>query len=396
MKSYRVIPQGDDKWEAFRSRDLATIERAIHEGVISPYDRDEYGHSPFDLCVNYWACGDTVLIENLLDMWTHAGYPLFTDNLVCMADTITTLWSLEFQVPTSRSTDLVRKWFKVASLAQDVLEVIPGALANLPGTWSAEERFEVLQWAQCLPFSAVFDIVCGFSSFSPQLIAMQGANGFTLMHAFAVAEPYDDVIATDVWGLRLREFFESCVRFGTDLHPRWRDWSGKDMTPLAAMICKDYGSYYYDDLGAPTKTVQQWLGALYLANADLEEYGRAEMDTLRKLRGTTIGHAPCVPYLVAYGPTPEDWAFLEMHLGDVYAGLFWHMVEHPEASIPGAWLDDEDQAVEIEDSFVARRQRTKNNRRMSGRLHEEHERLKRFFERMQSQNRVDVDEDVEE
>ncbi|KAK3616918.1 hypothetical protein LTR56_025636 [Elasticomyces elasticus] len=391
MKTYRVIPHHDDRWEPLRSRDLAGIQRAIHEGVISPYDRDEHGDSPIDLVMMFWAYGNKceVFIEKLLDMWAHAGFPVFTNDVNTMVATITTLWAHEQRNPTS--CDLVRKWYRLASLAQNVPEVMPEALADLPGTWPDEERFEVLSWMQWAVHDAVFDIVYGFTSFSPQLLAMRGLNGFSLIHAFAVSGPYR--ISADAWGLRLREFFESCVCFGADLHPRWRDRSGEDQTPLAVMLYKFAGGDYPE---IHKKAVQQWLGALYLANVDLEEYGRAEMDLLRKLRGTANYFSrPCVPSLVAYGPRPEDWEFLEMHLGDIYAGRFWHMVGHPEASIPGAWLDDEDQAVEIEDRFVDRVQRARSQRREKWERQEEYDRQK-IFERVQSQNRVDVDEEEEQ
>ncbi|KAK5746878.1 hypothetical protein LTR17_000508 [Elasticomyces elasticus] len=400
MKTYRVIPRSDDRWEPFESRDLARIQRAIHEGVILPYDRDEYGNSPIYWSVSYWGDGTRVFIGKLLDMWAHAGFPLLTDEPYYIVDTVTNLWRMDYNYhdlvkPRSGSSDLVRKWYKVAGLAQDVPEVVPDALAKLRGTWSAEERFEVLSWVQYWSH-AVFDIVYGFSSFSPQLMAMRGANGFTVMHAFAVSSPHG--ISTDAWNLRLREFFKSCVRFGTGFHPRWQDWSGEDKTPLAVIVCRLGQS---DELGIPTEAVQEWLRALCLAKVDLQKYGKAELDLLRELRGTANrlsarSSAPCVPYLVAYGPTPEDWDFLEMHLGDIYAGLFWHMVEHPEASIPGAWLDDEDQAVEIEDALIAGMQRRRHCRREKFKRQEEEERQKRFFERMQSQNRVGADEDEEE
>ncbi|KAK4896049.1 hypothetical protein LTR27_005905 [Elasticomyces elasticus] len=220
MRTYRIIPLEDDRWEPMRSCDLATIQRAIHERVILPYDQDEYGSSPIDLFVSRWACLKTVLIGKLLDMWAHAGYPLLTNNRPRMARTVTALLHLEQFDATPGSSDLARKWFKVASLAQDSPDVVPQALADLPGTWSAEDRFEVLSWAQH-GSSAVFEIVYGFSSFSPQLLAMCGANGFTVMHVFAISDPYG--ISKDAWSLRLREFFEICVHFGADLHPWWRD-----------------------------------------------------------------------------------------------------------------------------------------------------------------------------
>ncbi|KAK5683635.1 hypothetical protein LTS10_005169 [Elasticomyces elasticus] len=352
IKTYRVIPEEDDRWGPFRSRDLASIQCAIREGVILPYDRDESGNSPIDLVVGYWACGATVFIEELLNMWAHAGFPLLTDNLLRMADTVTILWGLEQRDPTSGGSNLVRKWYKVVGLTQDVPDVVPEALADLPGTWSAEERFEVLSW---------FRTHMGYRE-------MPGASGYA---------SFSKIVCT----------------FGADLHPWWRDWDGEDKTPLAVIICRMAESEYPE---IHTELLQQWLEALYLANVDLEEYGRAEMDLLRKLRGTPNSFSvTCVPYLVAYGPTAEDWEFLEMHSGDIYAGLFWHMVEHPEVSIPGAWLDDEDQAVKFEDSFVAERQCVKDNRRQDCERREEYGRQRRF-EKMQRQNGVDVDEDEEE
>ncbi|KAK5714013.1 hypothetical protein LTR15_010920 [Elasticomyces elasticus] len=316
----------------------------------------------------------------------------FTDELYCITNTVTRLWNMDYcyedpTKPRLGGGKFVRKWFKVASLAQDSPEVVPQALADLPDTWSDEGRFEVLSWVQ-YEDDAVFEVVYVFSSFSPQLLAMWGANGFTVMHAFAISDPFG--IATDVWGFRLREFFESCVQTGADLHPCWRDRSGEDTTPLAAMICRFAES---DNLKISTAVVQ-WIGALLLAKVDPEEYGRAEMDVLRKLRGTADSVSGAhVPYLVAYGPTIGDWEFLEMHPGDIHAGLFWNMVEHPEASIPGAWLDDEDQAVKIEDELMAGIQRRRHYRWEYCERRRELGRETAKFEKMQRQNGVDVDEE---
>ncbi|KAK3616771.1 hypothetical protein LTR56_025732 [Elasticomyces elasticus] len=387
MKTYRVIPHEDDRWEAFRWRDLASIQPAIYEGVILPYDRDEYGYSPIDLVVNFWAGSTPVFVGKLLDMWAHAGFPLVTNDLRHPVSTVRSLWNLHYHNP-NYGSDLVRKWYRVAGLAQDVPEAIPEALADLPGTWSTEVRFEVLSWMQRALDEEAFDIVCGFSSFSPQLMAMRGTNEFSLMHAFAALYPYGR--SADAWALRLREFFESCVQFGADLHPRWRNLSGEDKTPLAVILCKFEGTGFSElHMGA----VQKWLGALHLANVDLEEYGRAEMDLLRKLRGTASSLSKsCIPYLVAYGPTVGDWELLEMHPGDIYAGLFWRLVEHPEASIPGAWLDDDDQAVKFEDALVAGREEARYLRWRYSKERDDYEKQKKF-EKMQRQNGVDVDED---
>jgi len=38
-----------------------------------------------------------------------------------------------------------------------------------------------------------------------------------------------------------------------------------------------------------------------------------------------------------YGTSIHDWRFWGSETTDIYAGEFWHMMEHPWESMPGAW-----------------------------------------------------------
>ncbi|TKA71992.1 hypothetical protein B0A55_07663 [Friedmanniomyces simplex] len=45
---------------------------------------------------------------------------------------------------------------------------------------------------------------------------------------------------------------------------------------------------------------------------------------------------------MSWGPSPKYWKLWLSHRGDLYAGIFWDMVEHPERAEPGVWTEPDD------------------------------------------------------
>ena len=65
--------------------------------------------------------------------------------------------------------------------------------------------------------------------------------------------------------------------------------------------------------------------------------------------------------LFSYGPEASDWHIWHRHQGDVFAGDFWDMLEHPERRVPGAWIEGHVRYPDAE--FSTRERRTRGMKR---------------------------------
>ena len=85
--------------------------------------------------------------------------------------------------------------------------------------------------------------------------------------------------------------------------------------------------------------LQLWAGSLAEAGINLQKSG--EKEVCKKLpphrsRRMSNGFIP-----LTYGSAPENWHVWWEHTGDVYAGMFWELIEHGHRQIPGAWVEEE-------------------------------------------------------
>lgn len=103
--------------------------------------------------------------------------------------------------------------------------------------------------------------------------------------------------------------------------------------------------------------IQVWLHQIARAGVDLMEYGRRESRLHRKpgvekqwdfydwSRDSSIyGGKFFTMRLISftYGPSPEDWQFWFTEAMESFFCEFWHMVDHPEQAMPGAWNEHDE------------------------------------------------------
>ena len=170
-------------------------------------------------------------------------------------------------------------------------------------------------------------------------------SGVTILHMIA-----------KFWGhgVHYREYpqcwwsslLEQGVRSGADLHAQ--DKFGN--TPFMRVLDGSYISGEHMDWNV----IQSWVSKLAKAGVDLELYGEREHRLIAQMRKS--GFPPlftsCGVFTIKYGPMPSDWGLWYRHVGDLFAGVFWVMLEHPERAIPGCWLatevfDEEDREVQM-------------------------------------------------
>ncbi|KAK5674442.1 hypothetical protein LTS10_012830 [Elasticomyces elasticus] len=264
-------------------------------------------------------------------------------------NTLTQLWAVSRERHSLQEQGaLLRTWFDTPGFTTDIAADIVEMLAKQPCTWSTEERLQLMLWMSGVDGSAImfFDTVASFDLTSPALLQVPGS--FTMLHALAKASSAANRNTKDDF-VRLVELMRSFLLSGADLHLVWSDLSGHSYTPLTYLLDEsslEHPARSFSDL---EDVIQSWVWILHTAGVNLEHYGRAEMDALRRFRRNNHRiHAT----LLSYGPNIDDWRLLELHPGDCYSGVFWHMIEHPEYSIPGAWLGEDDPDVKFEDYFV--------------------------------------------
>ncbi|KAK4891357.1 hypothetical protein LTR27_010011 [Elasticomyces elasticus] len=357
LQPYSIIPRVDERWEVICSKDIASIQRAMFDKFISPYDRDELGYTTMDIIM--LVGHDASFILQLYDLWTAARMPLVLG--VHSEYTIHSMWSV------SRERDsvdehgrLLRAWLDSPGFTADSADDIMDVLVKQPSTWTTDERLQLVDWGRNTDDceALIFDTLVSFDMNLPARATTQRSDGFTMLHALALSYVGRRVI--EEHSSRLDELLQAHVHSGSDLHPVWQVPNGTGYTPLVALY-----SHCRRQKDNPEDIIQSWVKILRTAGVDLEKYGRAEMDAFRCYRDIRFRFNDI---LVTYGPEVQDWNILEMHPGHCYAGLFWHMIEHPEETIPGAWLEEDDLAVRIEDSLVRYTRGKKGFQRAKGAL----------------------------
>ncbi|KAK1528305.1 hypothetical protein CPAR01_12863 [Colletotrichum paranaense] len=121
-------------------------------------------------------------------------------------------------------------------------------------------------------------------------------------------------------------------------------------TPLISALYKTF----WDHSEYKRKTclfLRKWLEDVQISGHDLEEYGRREMEYLKREvrlqeeRLSTRFEGMIKPSVrlvsFTYGPEPGDWNLVWSLEAEEYAGEFWDLVENPPLHLPGGWVDDD-------------------------------------------------------
>ncbi|RMY54988.1 hypothetical protein D0865_04420 [Hortaea werneckii] len=152
---------------------------------------------------------------------------------------------------------------------------------------------------------------------------------------------------------RMAALIATGIQAGSDLHVLSKTGSG--MTPLmhalfgAMLYFEGVETVKFDrDVTTIQHRFQRWLTLLAMAGVDLSKYAKREARLFRKHWRTSqrvwwkcfICH--CEVIALRFGSTATEWGLWVSHPGDSYSGQFWDMVEHPERSIPGAWMESEE------------------------------------------------------
>ncbi|KAI7350113.1 hypothetical protein KC320_g5654 [Hortaea werneckii] len=174
----------------------------------------------------------------------------------------------------------------------------------------------------------------------------------SLMHLLAECAC---VISWDDWRTykdELAALIASGIHAGPCLHLLSRIGSG--MTPLMHALLGAMQSFqsfppnklnFDRSVAAVQHRFQRWPTLLAMAGVNLFRYGKREARLFRKHWRTSqrilwkYFFCHCEIIALRFGSTATEWGLWVSHPGDYYGGQFWDMVEHPERSMPGAWVE---------------------------------------------------------
>lgn len=224
--------------------------------------------------------------------------------------------------------------------------------AKTPMRWSCAERLQLLSMFGTYSSNECFYTFLGGENLDPQLFHVPSPlGGVTLMHHFATRwgnEKYYRSVGPEP----ICDWFsliDQAVKAGADLHATDTD----TRTPLMTFL---EGTRVAEKQAA----LQNWVKTLERAGVNLQTYGEVEQELMQRIAyweheyhesrqiverrlGVVMPRTGEAEVLgLGYGPRPSDWHLWVRNPGDAFAGTFWHMVEHPELAMPGAWPEPEE------------------------------------------------------
>ena len=130
------------------------------------------------------------------------------------------------------------------------------------------------------------------------------------------------------------------VRAGADLQVK----NDLGQTPLIEILTRSSCAQW-------DTAIYRWTEFLAQAGVDLQKYGEIEHNHMRMQNWQNLGFMGERHIVgLTFGSAPSQWRLWYQHPGDIYAGIFWEMIEHPERAIPGAWVDDADESFYFYDA----------------------------------------------
>jgi hypothetical protein len=121
------------------------------------------------------------------------------------------------------------------------------------------------------------------------------------------------------------------------------EWpKGRSRTPFGCLLCRILTGNGLSDLGQ-AKALQVWTGCLVNVGRDLHSYGEVKHRIFHEDSALCTDLRSLNGFLdFSYGAKPTDWHLWFQHPGDVYAGIFWELVERRHYYVPGSRVEEED------------------------------------------------------
>ena len=133
-------------------------------------------------------------------------------------------------------------------------------------------------------------------------------------------------------------------------------------TPMQILLHRSHRYYgiWYHGADAHSQILRTWVKVVATAGVDLLTYGQTEQSLWRSAL-VENSNAPRI-YGFHSGMKTNDWEVFVEQAGDRYAGIFWNLIERPEQTIPGSWIDEPEELWEDQHFRYLRERRGHNMR----------------------------------
>ncbi|KAI1464187.1 uncharacterized protein F4812DRAFT_453064 [Daldinia caldariorum] len=329
LRSYRLIRRSSEICKSIEAGSLRDVQKLFEAGLASPYDRTGNGWTLRHYAVFY---ANFEMTKYLVDIGANPFEPDYFSNYPSTNINPSNLGTLGFIKQVISDTLLARK-----------LLVYPHR-----NTGHVDQEKQLLS-CNCRYGYEHHHIYMALLPYQCPSHRTQG-----LMRAARI-DLYGDHLQEE----RHKEFnnyftFAIDVIKGTpDVHitdpVMLREGGGK----LTALLCAVFSAvissvpfdryYFHFDFSKFVASIRKWLEVLALAGVDLEAYGQREYGFL--IGSCNLRHIEL--FWDDFGPEPEDWGFYFNEPTDEFAGNFWNLVRDSPLNIPGAWVEDEDEAYDF-------------------------------------------------
>lgn len=205
-------------------------------------------------------------------------------------------------------------------------------IAKHPAVLTCEERLFVLQSVCRSHTEHDWDRFCELlpvDNVDPNLFHTRVLGATTLLHMLADFANWVDESNKAVWSDIVFQAARAHV-----------DFNGLDdvlQTPFTMLLRKHSLPKQCE------KAVRMWLACLARTEIDLQKYGSAEHEHMRRKGDDWIIHLYPRGWRIFgfdYGPNPSDWQLWWQYPGDCMLEAFWSRIEDPEPDVPGCWIQD--------------------------------------------------------
>ncbi|KAK5163363.1 uncharacterized protein LTR77_010736 [Saxophila tyrrhenica] len=331
LQPVTIIPDEHEVWWICRNGDLDGLIYLLETRKIGLNVQDEYGDTLWkasmlltQVTAAIWGTDSTSL------RWANTDMSRFLIDHGASAEDLTRY---------RRYFELIEELnlLDEGQSEDDYWHLLTSSFMMLPSDWTEEQTLTVAARLR-FDFTAEAFHLLGGHSISSRLwfITVSGRHGQTETLMRCIGDWW--VLQSDPkgGGEMLSSVLTQGARAGADISQLTANDDGVLVTPFFNMILNSLMGVR--EAARVNHDIQQWVSCLAQGGMSLCTYGIAEHAHRQTL--LTQGHwIPKTFVGLAHGSRPSDWYLWDKHPGDVFAGLFWDMLDHPERAMPGAWED---------------------------------------------------------
>ncbi|ETN40666.1 uncharacterized protein HMPREF1541_04945 [Cyphellophora europaea CBS 101466] len=374
---------------AAKAGDIETMKELFSNGSASPFDVDKEGRS----ALHYAAFqGQLEACELLLQNGAQANAQSFIGSTPLMHASIAfRAWVRWKPDKRKRMQELLRLLMEHKTYDQAAFTAYEASLFNGDiGYCGDPEGLQIVQrcafvshasldlaerfkWAMALETWSIrgataelLETALGCSPIEPAAYWLKNSDNETLLFFIARCLGFEHSKSRTENLAGWRRLLRDAVTAGANLHATSTSTMSPNTDPFWAFFSRYKKSFRHLRRHGYsfTPALRLWVTELQFAGVNLVEYGERLLSKLRsgllsyewdiyKGPSTKRVERPWVsnrelPWRLisfSFGPEPDDWQAWTTNPIDELVGDFWHLIDNPEAFMPGAWMEYFDDAT---------------------------------------------------